>query len=79
MLMTLGEQVRSLRRRKNWTQADLADLMNRSIYWVHRLERGRARVSFEELGELARLLGPLTLPPPPPSDVREVPTDPVEK
>ena len=64
MMMTLGEQVRSLRRRRGYTQEELGARLGRSKNWVYNLERDRAKVSFDELGALVAELGALYLPPP---------------
>ena len=55
--MTTGERVARARRRKAWTQADLATVTGRSVSWVAKIERGHAALDRRSVVDLlARVL-----------------------
>jgi transcriptional regulator with XRE-family HTH domain len=56
-LPKLGTAVRTLRRRRGWSQAELAQAAQVSRQWVVALERGRTEGM--ELGRLMRVLDAL--------------------
>jgi transcriptional regulator with XRE-family HTH domain len=53
----IGERVQTGRRRKGWTQKDLATKAGVSFAVISRLETGQQTVSAERLAVIARLLG----------------------
>lgn len=53
----IGERVQQARRRKGWTQKELADKSHVSFAVISRLETGVQSVSAERLAVIARLLG----------------------
>lgn len=52
----LSYRIRSLRRAKGWTQADLADKINRSVEMVCHLECGMAATKLSTLQDIADAL-----------------------
>lgn len=52
----LSYRIRSLRRAKGWTQADLADKINRSVEMVCHLECGTAATKLSTLQDIADAL-----------------------
>ena len=52
----LSYRIRSLRRTKGWTQADLADKINRSVEMVCHLECGTAATKLSTLQDIADAL-----------------------
>lgn len=53
----VGEDIRSLRRSRGMTLADLAGAIGRSIGWLSQVERGRTTPSVRDLGAIAARLG----------------------
>jgi transcriptional regulator with XRE-family HTH domain len=52
-----GKRLRYLRRNRDITQEQLAELIGRTVQFVSLLERGEAAPSFETLEKLAEVLG----------------------
>jgi len=48
-----GQQLRKLRREANWSQAELAEAVDRSTDMISRLERGAIAPSFDTLEAIA--------------------------
>lgn len=57
LLGTLGQRVRALRKRADWTRADLAERSGLSVRFLARVEGGEGNISVLRLGALARALG----------------------
>lgn len=53
----IGERIQLARRRRDWTQKELADKAGVSFAVISRLETGLQSVSAERLAVIARLLG----------------------
>jgi transcriptional regulator with XRE-family HTH domain len=53
----LGEQIRLGRRRRRWTQAELAERAGISVRTLNKVEHGDPRVSLGSAFELATLVG----------------------
>jgi transcriptional regulator with XRE-family HTH domain len=53
----IGVRIQNARRRRKWTQKELADRAGTSFAVISRLETGRQSVSAERLAVIARLLG----------------------
>ena len=67
---TLGAQIRSLRKRKGWSQEELAHRARMHVTYLSSLERGHRNPTLNVIADLARALGvPL------PVLFRNVPTD----
>lgn len=57
ILVNFGKKVRSLREKKGMTQEDLAFKSKLSVYYISKLERGKANPSLVTLNSIARALG----------------------
>lgn len=57
LLGTLGQRVRALRKRADWTRSDLAERSGLSVRFLARVESGEGNISVVRLGALARALG----------------------
>lgn len=55
--MTLGERIRELRKKKNWTQQELADRLDMSLVNCGRMERDQIKPSIKRLEQIAQILG----------------------
>jgi transcriptional regulator with XRE-family HTH domain len=53
----IGENIRTLRRAKKWTQEDLAIVARLNSYYISKLERGTINVSLDSLERIAKALG----------------------
>lgn len=56
-LLTLGMQIRDLRKSRGLTLVDLAGRVNRSVGWLSQIERGMSEVSISAMHEIAQALG----------------------
>jgi len=56
-LVRLGEDLRSVRKAQGFTLQDLADASGKSVSFLSKIERGRARPSVTALQEIAAALG----------------------
>lgn len=52
-----GQQVRTLRRQRGWSQGQLAEAAGASEEWIRRIERGARSPSFDTLEALSMALG----------------------
>jgi len=57
IILTPGEVVRELRRKKNWSQATLAEVVGMAISNLSNIERGRSRLGEDRAIILAEALG----------------------
>jgi transcriptional regulator with XRE-family HTH domain len=57
VLVRLGERIRDERRRRGFTQAELAETLNLSVAYVSLIERGGRNPSFTTVVAIARALG----------------------
>jgi transcriptional regulator with XRE-family HTH domain len=55
-LLTLGMQVRDLRKSRGMTLVDLAGRIKRSVGWLSQIERGMSEVSISAMHEIAQAL-----------------------
>ena len=53
----MPEKIVALRKKKNWSQQDLADKIHVHVQTIGRWERGKALPSLEELADLAASFG----------------------
>ena len=51
----LGNDLRALRRSRNWTLVDLADHLDRSVGWLSQVERGVSEPSLDDIRNIAAL------------------------
>ena len=51
----LGGDLRALRRSRNWTLADLADHLDRSVGWLSQVERGVSEPNLDDIRNIATL------------------------
>lgn len=51
----LGHDLRALRRSRNWTLADLAEHLDRSVGWLSQVERGVSEPSLDDIRNIAAL------------------------
>lgn len=56
ILEKFGKKVRELREKKGMTQEDLAYKADLSVYYVSRIERGKANVSLETVEKIQKAL-----------------------
>lgn len=54
---SFGRHLRAARRQRRLTQEDLADLLDRSVYAISNLERGRSLPNYETMHRLSNVLG----------------------
>lgn len=52
-----GQKIQALRKRRNWTQADLAEAIGRSVHLVSAIERGVTGSNLITLTAIAAALG----------------------
>jgi len=52
-----GAQVRKLRKRRGWTQEELAEAADRHWTYIGGIERGERNVTLQVVGDLAHALG----------------------
>lgn len=55
--MTLGERIRELRKKRDWTQQELADRLDMSLVNYGRMERNQLKPSLERLEKIAKVFG----------------------
>lgn len=53
----VGQQIRTIRKSKNWTQAELGERAELSVNYISRVERGNCTVTLQTLFTLASVLG----------------------
>lgn len=51
----LGNDLRALRRSRNWTLADLANQLDRSVGWLSQVERGVSEPNLDDIRNIAAL------------------------
>lgn len=56
-LVQLGERIRDERRRRGYTQAELAESLNLSVAYVSLIERGGRNPPYTTVVDIARALG----------------------
>jgi len=56
-LIRLGERIRDERRRRGYTQAELAESLNLSVAYVSLIERGGRNPPYTTVVDIARALG----------------------
>jgi transcriptional regulator with XRE-family HTH domain len=56
-LVRLGERIRDERRRRGYTQAELAESLNLSVAYVSLIERGGRNPPYTTVVDIARALG----------------------
>lgn len=56
-LVQLGERIRDERRRRGYTQAELAESLNLSVAYVSLIERGGRNPPYTTVVEIARVMG----------------------
>lgn len=52
----IGQRIRSARKRQSLTQEQLAEMMNISVAYYGRLERGEKEINLDRLSEISQLL-----------------------
>jgi transcriptional regulator with XRE-family HTH domain len=57
VLKSLGARVRELRKRKNWSQEELAERCGRHWTYIGGLERGERNATVQVLSDIADALG----------------------
>lgn len=61
LLEKFGKKIRITRENKNLSQEDLAFKSGLSVYYISRIERGKANVSLETIAKLQKALGIILL------------------
>ena len=51
----IGSDIRALRRSRNWTLADLAEQLDRSVGWLSQVERNVSEPSLDDIRKIAGL------------------------
>ena len=55
--ITLGEQIKKIRKSKKWTQSDLGDKVGMTHQEISRIENGLNNIGIDTLSEVADALG----------------------
>jgi transcriptional regulator with XRE-family HTH domain len=57
ILENIGRRIRVFRTEKRYTQEDMAELLNKSVSWYAKVERGQLDINMSNIESIAKIFG----------------------